>query len=136
MRIARSAVLSAPGCPTSQSCASRRAQWNGTLSRCTPADRSRSTTALVTPAPAVQSPRFSGRSSDEIVEQGRQVGAAKRISATDQEGAGPAGDGARGAQDVARRKLIVRPPRAIASPRQPGRTANQRDTEIDAPNRG
>ena len=41
VRIARSAVFSAPGCPTSQSCASRRALWNGTFSRCTPADRSR-----------------------------------------------------------------------------------------------
>ena len=41
VRMARSAVLRAPVCPTSQSCASRRAEWNGTFSRCTPADRSR-----------------------------------------------------------------------------------------------
>ena len=77
VRIARSAVLSAPGCPTSQSCASRRAQWNGTLSRCTPADRSCSTTALVRPAPAVQRPRFSGRSSTR---SWRRVGRSARRS--------------------------------------------------------
>jgi len=68
----------------------------------------------------------------EVMEQCGEVGAAKRISATEQEGAGPAGDGARRAQDVARGELLAR---RHGSPRQPGRARNQREAEVDAPDR-
>jgi hypothetical protein len=61
---------------------------------------------------------------EEIVEKGRQVGSVKRISATDQEGAGPAGAGTCGTEDVARPELRAGRGRRL-SPEQPGRTANQ-----------
>jgi hypothetical protein len=66
----------------------------------------------------------------EVMEQRRQVGTTEWISAADQERARTARDGARGAEDVARRELLIR--RRTASPRQPGGTANQRDSQIDA----
>ena len=126
VRIARSAVLSAPGCPTSQSCASRRAQWNGTFSRCTPADRSRSTTALVTPAPAVQRPRFSGRSSERSWSSvGRSARRSGSPPPTRKAPGRPAT--ARAARRTSLAGSSSSRRRRTASPRQPGRTANQRD---------
>jgi hypothetical protein len=70
----------------------------------------------------------------EVVEERWQVGSPEWISAADQERARTARDGARGAEDVARREFLIRG--RTASPRQPGRTANQRDPQINAPDRG
>jgi len=48
----------------------------------------------------------------ELVEQGQEVSAAKRLAPAEQESAGVAGDGARRAQDVARGDLSGRRPRS------------------------
>ena len=77
-------------------------------------------------------PEMLGPQLHELVEQGQEVSAAKRLAPAEQESAGVAGDGARRTQDVARGHLPSRRPR---SPRQLGRATNQRETEVDGPDR-
>src|SRR5581483_795937 len=75
-------------------------------------------------------PEISGPQLRETLQQRREVGAAKWVSAAYHEGTRAAVGGARGGQNVARGDLLAR---GTAAPRQAGGTANQRQTEIDAP---
>jgi hypothetical protein len=107
-----------------------------TFSRCTPADRSRSTIVLVSPHLRCRDQIF-GPQLDEIVEKGEEVGAAERISATDQEGAGPADGGAR-AEDVIPKLML-----GCRRTARPGSHAGPRTSEtrrlmprIEAPGTG
>jgi len=70
----------------------------------------------------------------EVMEQRRQVGTTEWISAADEERGWTTADGVRRAENVARRKFLIR--RRTASPRQSGWTADQRDPQVDTSGRG
>jgi hypothetical protein len=79
-------------------------------------------------------PEVLGSQLGEIVEQRRQVGATEWISAADEKRTWTTADGVRRPEDVARREVLVS--RRTGSPRQSGRTANQRYPQIDTSGRG